>query len=104
MTWKSLKKFCDENFSDVKFKSDDARKKFLGKKGITIQRDDQGRDGVAVAKDGDSDTKEIRVGKRLSATKVKSMEYSDEAEARSSMAAQHDKHIAKLNVHMNSKD
>ena len=64
----------------MKFKNDDARKKHCIKKGLEIQRDDEGRDGIAVSKAGDADTKEIRVGKRLSATKVKSMKYAEDVD------------------------
>lgn len=103
VTWTSLKKFCDEHYPDLKFKNDDARKKHCIKKGLEIQRDDEGRDGIAVSKAGDADTKEIRVGKRLSATKVKSMKYAEDVD-KNELAAQHSKNAANLKVNTNSKD
>lgn len=87
----------------MKFKNDDARKKHCIKKGLEIQRDDEGRDGIAVSKAGDADTKEIRVGKRLSATKVKSMKYAEDVD-KNELAAQHSKNAANLKVNTNSKD
>lgn len=103
MTWSSLKKFCDDHFPDMNFKNDESRKKHCIKKGLKIQKDDEGREGIAVAKDGDSESKEIRVGKRISASKVKQMDYGDDGD-KNEISGQHAKHSSKLKVQMNSKD
>ncbi|CAJ1372605.1 unnamed protein product [Effrenium voratum] len=65
LTWQSLKRFCDLNFASKKFKNDQQRKAFLLKQNIRLQKDERGVEGVAVAKDGASDEKEIKIGKRL---------------------------------------
>ena len=103
MTWTSLKKFCEQNYPDLKFKSDDARRKHCLKKGLKIQKDDEGREGIAVARDGDADTKEIRVGKRMSASKLKQMDYGEDPD-KGEVAAQLAKNTSGLKITMNSKD
>ena len=87
----------------MKFKTDEARKKYVVKKGLKVQKDEHGREGVAMAKDGADDTKEIRVGKRLSASKLKRFSYGEDAD-RNEMAAQHLKNSSNLKVAVNTKD
>lgn len=103
MVWHSLKKFCDDSYPEMKFKTDEARKKYVIKKGLKVQKDEHGREGVAMAKDGADDTKEIRVGKRLSASKLKRFSYGEDAD-RNEMAAQHLKNSSNLKVAVNTKD
>lgn len=103
MTWMSLKKFCDTNYPDTKFKNDSQRKAFVVKKGLTIQKDEDGRDGIAVAAEGDTDTKQIRVGKRLSASKIKRLQYEEDAD-KNEIQAQNLKNASNLKVNVNTKD
>ena len=105
MVWTSLQKFCSQNFPSHKFKSDAARKAFLEKRGVVLQNDENGIPGVAVPKEGDGDLeqKEIRIGKRLSATKVKQMTYDEDID-RGVLNAQHNKNAGNLRVQSNSKD
>lgn len=98
----SLKRFCETNYPNVSFKTDKQRKEYVEKRGLVIQKDDNGRDGIAVSRD-DDECKEIRVGKRLSASKLKRMEY-DELASKDEINNQHDKNSLKLNIKMNSKD
>lgn len=105
MVWVSLRKFCDTHFPSMKFKNDSQRKAHLLKRGIKIQPDESGVDGVAVPKDGpDAEQKEIRVGKRLSATKIKQMNFGGEDYDRQELLAQQAKHSKGLGVECNSKD
>ena len=60
-TWQSLKAFCNKEFPKKVFKSDNARKAWVLKKGLRLQKDERGTEGVAIPK---SDEKEIRLGKR----------------------------------------
>ena len=103
MVWTSLKKFCDQHYPEQKFRNDSQRKAFVIKKGLQIQKDENGKEGVAVCKDGDSDTKEIRIGKRLSATKTKEFEYGEDHD-KNDIAAQNAKNAAGLTVNVNTKD
>jgi len=79
MKWQSLKRFCDENFPEMKFKNDVQRKAFLVKKDIRLQKDDKGVEGVVQLRDGE-DEKEIKVGKRLSAAKIRQADFGDGSE------------------------
>lgn len=77
MKWQSLKRFCDENFPEMRFKNDVQRKAF--KKDIRPQKDDQGVEEVVQLRDGE-DEKEIKVGKRLSAAKIRQADFGDGSE------------------------
>ncbi len=79
MVWQSFKRFCDINFPDQKFKNDAQRRAFLLKKELKFQKDDRNVEGVCVPKSGvDMDEeKEIKIGKRLSASKLKQEDYGD---------------------------
>ena len=78
------------------------RRQFLLKEGVKLQLDDAGREGVAVAKD-DGDEKEIRLGKRLAASKVKQFDYGADA-SKEDVKKQMDKNSAGLSVSGNTKD
>ena len=81
MTWQSFKRFCDLNFPDMKFKNDAQRRSFLLKKNMKFQKDDKGVEGVCVPKNGNGDDeKEIKVGKRLSSSKIRQEDYGDGSE------------------------
>ena len=67
------------NFPETKFKNDSSRKQFLTKRGVRFQKDENGVEGVATARDGE-DEKEIKIGKRLSADKVKVQDFGDGTE------------------------
>ena len=103
--WQSLEKFCDDNFADVKFRNDSMRKAFLVRKGIQIQQDDKGRDEVCTPKSGSAEEKEIKIGKRLAASKVRQMDCGDGSDfSRSEIAELHEKQRKGLKVNANSKD
>ncbi len=104
LVWTSLKKFCDGNYPDQKFRNDQQRKAFVLKKGLKIQKDEHGVEGIATAKEGTSDTKEIRVGKRLSASKIKQLDFGGEDADKAEMNQQNEKNKAGLQVHSNAKD
>jgi hypothetical protein len=100
--WQSLKKFSDTNYPDKQFRNDAARKQYLMKKGVKIQPDDQGHDGVAVAKEGEEE-KEIRMGKRLAASKLRQFDYGSEPN-KEDLKKQMEKNSAGLTVSGNTKD
>ena len=106
LVWKSLKKFCDERFPEQKFKNDAQRRSFLIKSGIKLQKDDTGREGVATPKSGEGgEEKEIKVGKRLAASKIKLMDYGDGTDfKKSDIADAHAKNAAGLHVAANDED
>ncbi len=72
------------------------------KKGLKLQKDENGVDGIATPKNGDSETKEIRVGKRLSASKIKNMDFGDDPD-KNELNAQMEKNRSGLAVTANSK-
>ncbi len=59
-------------------------------------------EGIATPKDGSTDTKEIRVGKRLSASKIKNMDFGDDPD-KAELNAQNEKNKSGLSVTANSK-
>ncbi|CAE7939875.1 unnamed protein product, partial [Symbiodinium necroappetens] len=76
--WRSLKAFCDAEYATMSFKNDMQRRAFLLRSGIKLQKDDRGVEGVAVPKDDNgSESKEIKIGKRLSAAKVRQQDMSE---------------------------
>lgn len=88
----------------MKFRSDAQRRAYVEKKGLSIQNDEDGCPGVAVPKAGaDGEEKEIRVGKRLSANKVKTFAYGEEFD-RDELRAQNAKNKSNLKVERNSKE
>ena len=104
LVWTSLKKFCDSNYPEQKFRNDQQRKAFVLKKGLKIQKDEHGVEGIATSKEGTSDTKEIRVGKRLSASKIKQLNFGGEDADKAEMNIQNEKNKAGLTVNSNAKD
>lgn len=65
----------------MKFKNDAQRRSFLLKKNLKFQKDDKGVEGVCVPKNGNGDDeKEIKVGKRLSSSKIRQEDYGDGSE------------------------
>lgn len=52
--FKSMEDYCDKKFPKEKFKSDKQRERFLRKKGVSLQPDEEGVLGVA-----------IRMGKKM---------------------------------------
>lgn len=103
MKWQTMKAFCDENFPGQKFK-DAQRKSFLVKRGLRIQKDEKGIEGVAMAKDGQEGTKEIKVGKRFSAAKIRQEDFGDGTDfSKEAREAAHIKNTRNLNVQSNSK-
>jgi len=85
----------------MKFRNDQARKSHVLKKGLKIQRDENGIDGIAEKVD-DSESKEIRVGKRISASKLKNMEFGEDAD-RDQINSLNEKNKQNLAVSTNSK-
>ena len=85
----------------MKFRNDQARKSHVLKKGLKLQRDENGIDGIAVAVD-DSESKEIRVGKRISASKLKNMDFGEDPD-RDQINSLNEKNKQNLNVSTNSK-
>ena len=75
--WHSLKRFCDDNFPNSTFRNDAQRKAYLLRQGIALQPDENGVEGVAVAKSGNDDQKEIKIGKRLAASKMRQEDVSE---------------------------
>ena len=89
----------------MKFKNDMARRSFLLKRGIKLQKDDAGQDGVCVPKEGHGeDEKEVRVGKRLSSSKIRQEDFSDDHFTKEQREAARAKNSAGLTVAANSKD
>lgn len=104
LKWQSFKRFCDEQFPDVKFKNDVQRRAFLVKKGLKFQKDEKGVEGVVTPKHGE-DEKEIKVGKRLSADKIKQEDFGDGSEfGREQREAAHLKNASGLAIQSNSQD
>ena len=99
-----MKKFCDSHYGEIKFKNDAQRRAHLVRKGVKLQRDESGTEGVCVAANGD-DEKQIKVGKRLSATKARQMDLGEPGEyTKAEIADLHEKNASKLKVQANSKD
>lgn len=104
LTWYSLKRFCDEKFPSQKFKNDQQRKTFCLKKGLKLQKDDLGVEGIAVPKEGDGDKKELKIGKRISASRLKQEDHGSDFN-RDAVKATHAKNTADAcAVQLNSKD
>lgn len=101
-----MKRFCDENFPDEKFRNDSTRKQFLLKRGFKLQKDDTGIEGVAVPKEGHgdgNDEKEIKIGKRLSASKVRVEDWGEGgADTRDQREASRNKMLGAIKVQANS--
>lgn len=104
LLWRTLKSFCEEHYPDKKFKGDAARKQFLEQRGVMLQKDEHGELGVATPKDGKADQKEIRVGKRIAASKLKIHDYGDGSGCREDLERQMMKNKANLGVKSNSQD
>ena len=75
--WTSVKKFCDDNYPKMSFRNDAARKAHLLRHNIRLQKDENGVEGVCIPKAGSEDTKEIKVGKRMAASKIKQQDLGD---------------------------
>ena len=100
-SWRSLKSFCDKEYPNKVFKSDNARKAFLLKKGLRLQKDEDGVEGVAIPKD---DEKEIRLGKKLSASKIRQSDFGDGSEfGKDAIDQSHQKNSSGLTVSASSK-
>lgn len=100
-----MKRFCDLNFPTEKFKNDAQRKAFLLKKNVKLQKDEHGVEGVAVAKEGDAkpgEEKEIKIGKRMSADKIRREDYGDGVDTRDQRDTSHQRMLNALVVHGNS--
>ena len=107
MKWQSLKRFCDLNFPDITFKNDAMRRQHVLKKGLKIQKDDKGADGVCIPKEGDAnpdEEKEMRVGKRLEASKLRQEDWGDGAGTKEQREANHARNSAGLAVESNRQD
>lgn len=103
MTWYSLKRFYDERYPSQKFKNDQQRKSFCLKRGLKLQPDERGVEGIAVPKNGD-DEKELKVGKRISASRLKQEDHGSEYD-KEAVKANHAKNVANsCNVQVNSQD
>lgn len=100
-----MKRFCDLNFPEVKFANDVSRRAFLVKKNIRLQKDDKGAEGVCVPKAGadPDEEKEIKIGKRLSASKIRQEDFGDGSGfSREQRESAHAKNSAGLMVQSNS--
>ena len=106
LVWKSLKKFCDERYPEQKFRNDAQRRSFLVKAGVKLQKDDTGREGVATPKSGEGgEEKEIKVGKRLAASKIKLLDYGDGSDfKKGDISDAHAKNASGLRVAANDED
>ena len=102
MIWFSLKRFTDSRFPE---QSNDAqRRAFLIRKGIALQKDENGVEGVAVPKGGGAE-KEIKVGRRMSASKLKQQNLGDGADySKEEIADLRAKNSAGLKVASNSEE
>ena len=86
------------------FRNDAARKAFLVRQGLRLQADDTGAEGVVTAKDGD-EVKELRVGKRMAASKIRAQHLEDAADmTREQINQLHNKNAAGLSVEVNDED
>ncbi|CAE7840031.1 unnamed protein product [Symbiodinium sp. CCMP2592] len=104
MTWRSVKKFCDDEYPSMTFRNDSQRKAFIVRQGFRLQADDKGVEGVVTAKDAD-DLKEIKVGKRLAASKIRTQDLEDASDySREQIAAMQAKNAAGLAIQMNEED
>ena len=104
MTWQSLKRFCDLRHPEQKFRNDSQRKAFLVRNGVRLQKDEQGREGVVVTKSGEAagEEKEIKVGKRLSAAKIRQLDYGDGSDfKKEDVSEAHDKNARGLQITAN---
>lgn len=91
------------NYPDQKFKNDAQRKQFLLKRDIRLQKDEHGVEGVAIARDGaGEEEKEIKVGKRLSANRIRQEDWGDGAGSREQRETAFGKMNANLRVHGNT--
>ena len=90
----------------MKFKNDAQRRSFLLKKNLKFQKDDKGVEGVCVPKNGNGDDeKEIKVGKRLSSSKIRQEDYGDGSEfSKDQLQAAKAKNSAGLAVQAVSQD
>ncbi|CAE7787156.1 HERC1 [Symbiodinium sp. CCMP2456] len=78
-TWKSLQKICEEKGMH-KLKTEAQQKRFVEKTlKLEVTLDDQKRPGVVFARE-DDDVKEVRMGRRLSHSKVQSKEVENREE------------------------
>lgn len=68
---------------------------------MKLQEDDQGIEGVAVAKEGDEE-KEIRMGKRLAASKLRQFDFGSDPN-KQDLTKQMEKNKAGLSVNANTK-
>ena len=101
MIWRSVKKFCSDEYPGMVFRNDAARKAFVIRQGLKLQADDAGIEGVVTAKDSD-DVKELKVGKRIAASKIRAQHLEDAADmSREQINQMHAKNAAQLAVDVN---
>ena len=101
MIWRSVKKFCSDEYPGMVFRNDAARKVFVIRQGLKLQADDAGIEGVVTAKDSD-DVKELKVGKRIAASKIRAQNLEDAADmSREQINQMHAKNAAQLAVEVN---
>ncbi|OLQ14908.1 hypothetical protein AK812_SmicGene907 [Symbiodinium microadriaticum] len=100
LTWRSLKKFTDTEFPDQQFKNDSMRRAFLVRRGYKIQKDENGKEGVAIG--GEGEEKQIKIGKRLASSKLKQEELPEDI-SKEQVAAMRAKNAAGLAIAMNDK-
>lgn len=72
------------------------------KQGLRVQKDENGVEGVVTEKEGCSDEKEIKIGQRLSASKVKQQDWGD-APSKLALNQEHERHSKNLTVACNTK-
>ena len=83
------------------FRNYAARKAFVIRQGLKLQADDAGIEGVVTAKDSD-DVKELKVGKRIAASKIRAQHLEDAADmSREQINQMHAKNAAQLAVEVN---
>ncbi|CAE7425754.1 unnamed protein product [Symbiodinium necroappetens] len=104
MIWRSVRKFCQDEYPGMVFRNDAARKAFVIRQGLKLQADDAGIEGVVTAKDSD-DMKELKVGKRIAASKIRAQHLEDAADmSREQINQMHAKNAAQLAVEVNDED
>ncbi|CAE7254075.1 unnamed protein product, partial [Symbiodinium sp. KB8] len=104
MVWRSVRKFCQDEYPGMVFRNYAARKAFVIRQGLKLQADDAGIEGVVTAKDSD-DVKELKVGKRIAASKIRAQHLEDAADmSREQINQMHAKNAAQLAVEVNDED
>ena len=98
--WKSLSKICEEKGVLGKMKTEAQQRRYVEKTlKLEVTDDDQGRPGVVFSSEGD-DVKAVRMGRRLSHSKI----HQKEASNRQELDAMAEKSAASVRCNMASQE